>query len=220
MALQGVDTRLKALQPGTTLGDIAYSSATANVNTRLGVGTNGQVLAVSGGVPAWTTTAGSDFAQLGQTVLTSTQATISFPSISSAYTNLRVVWSGKSSSADQDLFMRFNSDTGASYDNQYFYATGTLTGANETFAATKIVIGLINTVNSGGAIVIPAYSKTVLDKFAISTMWTKRGTSSTNMQTDIYGGTRRNTAAITQIDFTCSGGDFQIGTVFTLYGEK
>jgi hypothetical protein len=57
VALQGVDTRLKALQPGTTLGDLAYSSATANTNTRLGVGTNGQVLAVSGGVPAWTTTA-------------------------------------------------------------------------------------------------------------------------------------------------------------------
>lgn len=58
VALQGVDTRLKALQPGTTLGDIVYSSATANTNTRLGIGTSGQVLAVSGGgVPAWTTTA-------------------------------------------------------------------------------------------------------------------------------------------------------------------
>jgi hypothetical protein len=57
VALQGVDTRLKALQPGTTLGDLAYSSATANTNTRLPVGTNGQVLAVSGGVPTWTTTA-------------------------------------------------------------------------------------------------------------------------------------------------------------------
>jgi hypothetical protein len=58
VALQGVDTRLKALQPGTTLGDLAYSSATANTNTRLGIGTAGQVLAVSGaGVPAWTTTA-------------------------------------------------------------------------------------------------------------------------------------------------------------------
>jgi hypothetical protein len=55
VALQGVDTRLKALQPGTTLGDLAYSSATANTNTRLGIGSNGQVLAVSGGVPAWTT---------------------------------------------------------------------------------------------------------------------------------------------------------------------
>jgi len=53
VALQGVDTRLKALQPGTTLGDLAYSSATANTNTRLPVGTNGQILAVVGGVPAW-----------------------------------------------------------------------------------------------------------------------------------------------------------------------
>jgi hypothetical protein len=53
---QAVDTRLKALQPGTTLGDLAYSSATANTNTRLPIGTTGQVLAVSGGVPAWTTT--------------------------------------------------------------------------------------------------------------------------------------------------------------------
>jgi len=54
---QAVDTRLKALQPGTTLGDIAYSSATANTNTRLPIGTNGQVLGVSGGVPAWVTSA-------------------------------------------------------------------------------------------------------------------------------------------------------------------
>jgi len=53
VALQGVDTRLKALQPGTTLGDLVYSSATANTNTRLGIGSNGQVLQVSGGVPAW-----------------------------------------------------------------------------------------------------------------------------------------------------------------------
>jgi hypothetical protein len=54
---QPVDTSLKALNPETTLGDIAYRSATANTNTRLPIGTNGQVLAVSGGVPAWTTTA-------------------------------------------------------------------------------------------------------------------------------------------------------------------
>jgi hypothetical protein len=54
VALQGVDTRLKALQPGTTLGDLAYSSATANTNTRLAIGTTNQVLTVVAGVPAWT----------------------------------------------------------------------------------------------------------------------------------------------------------------------
>jgi hypothetical protein len=55
VALQGVDTRLKALQPGTTLGDLAYSSATANTNTRLPIGSTGQVLTVAGGVPTWAT---------------------------------------------------------------------------------------------------------------------------------------------------------------------
>ena len=59
VALQGVDTRLKALQPGTTLGDLAYSSATANTNTRLGVGSAGQVLTVASGVPSWATASSS-----------------------------------------------------------------------------------------------------------------------------------------------------------------
>ena len=54
---QPVDTTLKALNPETTLGDISFRSATPNTNTRLGIGTNGQVLSVSAGVPAWTTTA-------------------------------------------------------------------------------------------------------------------------------------------------------------------
>jgi hypothetical protein len=60
VALQGVDTQLKALQPGTTLGDLAYSSATANTNTRLALGTAGQVLTVNGGAtaPEWATPAG------------------------------------------------------------------------------------------------------------------------------------------------------------------
>lgn len=58
VALQGVDTRLKALQPGTTLGDLVYSSATANTNTRLGIGSTGNVLTVAGGVPTWAAPAG------------------------------------------------------------------------------------------------------------------------------------------------------------------
>jgi hypothetical protein len=48
-----IDTTTKNLNPQTTTGAIAYRSATANVNTALPIGTNGQILAVSGGVPAW-----------------------------------------------------------------------------------------------------------------------------------------------------------------------
>ena len=48
-----IDTTTKALNPETTLGDIAYRSSTSNTNTRLPIGSNGQILGVSAGVPAW-----------------------------------------------------------------------------------------------------------------------------------------------------------------------
>lgn len=53
-----VDSTVKALNPETTLGDISYRSSTANTNTRLAIGTTGQVLTVNGGVPTWATPAG------------------------------------------------------------------------------------------------------------------------------------------------------------------
>ena len=54
-----VDTTTKNLHPETTLGDIAYRSSSANVKTRLPLGTAGQVLRVNSGAtaPEWATTA-------------------------------------------------------------------------------------------------------------------------------------------------------------------
>jgi hypothetical protein len=54
-----VDTTTKALNPSTTLGDIEYRSSTANTNTRLGIGSTGNVLTVAGGVPSWAAPASS-----------------------------------------------------------------------------------------------------------------------------------------------------------------
>lgn len=54
-----IDTTTKALNPSTTLGDIEYRSATADTNTRLGIGSTGNVLTVTGGVPTWVAPAGS-----------------------------------------------------------------------------------------------------------------------------------------------------------------
>jgi len=53
-----VDTTTKALNPSTTLGDIEYRSSTANTNTRLGIGSTGNVLTVAGGVPTWAAPSG------------------------------------------------------------------------------------------------------------------------------------------------------------------
>jgi hypothetical protein len=76
VALQGVDTRLKALNPETTLGDIAYRSATANTNTRLGIGSTGNVLTVSGGVPVWAAPAGGGKVLQVVSAVTTTQTSI------------------------------------------------------------------------------------------------------------------------------------------------
>jgi hypothetical protein len=54
---QDIDTTTKNLNPETTTGDIAYRSATTNTNTRLALGTAGQVLTVNSGAtaPEWAT---------------------------------------------------------------------------------------------------------------------------------------------------------------------
>ena len=54
---QPVDTTLKALNPQTTTGALAYRSAVSNVNTALPIGSTSQVLTVVAGVPAWATPA-------------------------------------------------------------------------------------------------------------------------------------------------------------------
>jgi hypothetical protein len=116
VALQGVDTRLKALQPGTTLGDLAYSSATANTNTRLGVGSTGQVLTVSGGVPAWATPGG---ATLNTSLITNGTITsgtsLSLTGLSS-YDQLFLSFTGLNyATGGSQLSMTINSSSAAVY---------------------------------------------------------------------------------------------------------
>ena len=218
---QPVDTSLKALNPETTLGDIAYRSSTSNTNTRLGIGTSGQVLAVSGGgVPAWATVSSGAVTLISTVTLTTTASTISFTSIPATYTHLRLTWQGDMAGVYGNLFLRFNADTAGNYDYQVSSGSAATASAGQTFAAVYIAIGLIGSVTGGGSIMIPNYKATTLNKVAISQGFTKYGTASGNMFITNNGGTWRNSSAITQLDFTSDSGDFQNGTVFTLYGES
>lgn len=124
VALQGVDTQLKALNPETTLGDIAYRSSTANTNTRLAIGTTGQILTVAGGVPSWATpaTPTSGFNLISNQALSS-QTSINFNScFSSTYRNYKVIMNLTSTATDP-IRMRLRSGTtdatGANYNLQY-----------------------------------------------------------------------------------------------------
>jgi hypothetical protein len=141
VALQGVDTRLKALQPGTTLGDLAYSSATANTNTRLGVGSTGQVLTVAGGVPSWATPAGSGLT-IAQ-IATGTMPAASSLSLTglSSYDTLIVRLDGLTwATNNASIMVTINSDTAANYElvggyNQTTFSTGFFSTATNYFYA-------------------------------------------------------------------------------------
>jgi hypothetical protein len=84
-----IDTTTKNLNPETTLGDLAYRSSTADVKTRLALGTANQQLRVNAGAtaPEWFTPAGSG----GMTLLSTTSlsgASVTISSIDQTYTNL------------------------------------------------------------------------------------------------------------------------------------
>jgi hypothetical protein len=82
-----VDTTTKNLNPSTTLGDIEYRSSTANTNTRLGIGTTGQVLLVSGGVPAWGTPASGKLLQV-VSAISDTQVSTTTSGTAKAFTDV------------------------------------------------------------------------------------------------------------------------------------
>ena len=69
-----VDTTTKNLNPETTLGDVSFRSSTSNVNTRLGIGSAGQVLTVAAGVPSWATPSASPLTTKGDLFTFSTLA--------------------------------------------------------------------------------------------------------------------------------------------------
>jgi hypothetical protein len=140
VALQGVDTRLKALQPGTTLGDVAYSSATANTNTRLGIGSTGQVLTVAAGVPSWATP--SNALTLISTTSFTNQATQAFDGVfSSTYKSYIVYCQSIFGSANNSLRMQLRiagpTTVSAGYHNGWVSGQpgGTVTSVGNSNAA-------------------------------------------------------------------------------------
>ena len=120
--------------PMTTTGDTIYSSS-GSTPARLGIGSNGQVLTVSGGIPAWTTATSSniDWVLVSNTT-TNTGTSYTISGLGS-YKKLRIFYSGVSNTNTNGARLRFrmNGDTGANY-NAYvidFNSQGSATLTNE-----------------------------------------------------------------------------------------
>jgi hypothetical protein len=119
-----VDTTTKALNPSTTLGDIEYRSSTANTNTRLGIGTTGQILTVAGGVPSWATASSASALNFITGATFSAASTINVNNcFTSTYANYRIVINADQVSVGGTMTMRMrasSSDTTTGYNTQRY----------------------------------------------------------------------------------------------------
>jgi hypothetical protein len=192
-----------------------YTSSTAKA--RLGIGTTGQVLSVSGGVPAWTTLSGGSLTQLATGTVSGTSTTLS--SISQSYKHLYLVLQSVQLSSATDLAVRPNNDTSANYANVYMQV-GSAAVSGRT---TDTLIYL----NSGGSPAAPTTANT--DN---ATLYIQNYTASKakNIQVSYLSGTTKangsygfynhiNNAAVTSLVLCTNSGSatWSVGT-YTLYG--
>lgn len=146
-----VDTTTKALNPQTTLGDLAYRSATSNVNTRLALGTANQVLRVNsaGTAPEWATATTGALVHLNTTSYTSSSGFNVDDVFSATYANY-LIYINNVGSANGDLRMQFrvsgSTNTNANYNTQTLNADNTTVSGTRETAQTSTIVGKTNTV--------------------------------------------------------------------------
>jgi len=202
----------------TTTGDIIYASG-ANTPARLGIGSTGQVLTVSGGVPSWASAASGG----GQTLITTSSfptsgtATHTISSIPTTYKHLLIIIKGVKAGTGggvANFTMQFNGDTGANYAG---YATGSTAGGSIGATNLNINARLFNSADAHrqnyAIIDIPRYTDT--DARYISSVSygiDENTTPWAYWNSQVYKGS----SAITSITFT-AGANYAGGTAY-VYG--
>ena len=156
---------------------------------------------------------------IATTTLGSAAATISFTSITSAYTDLVIVVSNiKSSGSAASFTMQFNSDTASNYSMTRLAGDGSSPTSSRGTSQTQI--GLTNGNNLSttvpGMFIINVFSyagstnKTVLSQFSRE----DPGAGQLNVTVGLY----RSTTAISSIQFATNSPNIAADTTVTLYG--
>ena len=158
---------------------------------------------------------------IATTTLGSTATSITFSSISSAYTDLIAIATVSASSPD-DLRFRFNSDTNNSYSWTTLFGTGSSPGSYRASNVSSGAADYYGTPSSTAGATVQIiqflnYSNSTTYKTAIA-----RGARS-DSGTDATVSLWRNSDPITSITFGLGGSfslSFAIGSTITLYGIK
>ena len=211
-----VDTSVKALNPGTTAGDLDYYTA-ATTKSRIAIGTNGQVLTSNGSVPSWATPSSGGMTLISTTTLSGASTTVS--SIPATYNNLVVIVRNYLPTDDtRGLNIRINGDSGARYAELSAFGIST----TQTFGNTGISTGsqTDNAVtNNFAQIILPDYANTTTWKnFQVNAINTD-STTTTSFRASVIFGYYNQTGAISSLQFLASSGNMTSGSVL-LYGVK
>ena len=160
--------------------------------------------------------AGNTYVAIASQTLASTATSVTFSSISGAYTDLVLVMRYSNASADT-AFLRFNSDSGSNYSTTYLYGNGTTAGSARDTGYSLAYLDIFTSNSSGDTPIsivnVMNYANTTTYKTLLNrNSHTEKGVSAT---VSLW----RNTAAITSIYLANgSGGNFTSGSTFSLYG--
>ena len=118
----------------TTSGDIIYATGSSAV-TRLGVGTTGQILTVSGGVPAWATpsASASGLTQIHSSTFSAVSSKSVTGCFTSTYRNYKVIFIITTGTASASTKLRF-STSGTDNTSSAYYTAMPGSRTNGTFA--------------------------------------------------------------------------------------
>ena len=212
-----IDTTTKNLNPSTTLGDIEYRSSTANTNTRLGIGSTGQVLTVNSGVPAWVTPASGGMTLISTTTLSG--ATVAITSIPQTYNTLYILLTGINLAGNADVGFKPLSSSTLVSDIAMILSGGTAQFNNKTSNIGYLFESGLLAGNTNNSLVlkIDNYASTNSYKPLIS-YGQAIGTGSAQLLCVMGGGILTN-SAIDAFDIVALTSTFNGGTM-KIYGVK
>ena len=157
----------------------------------------------------------STYEPIATQTLGSSQATVTFSSIPSTYTDLILVATGKPTSA-ATIYLRFNSDTASNYSYTQIEGYGSTTASNRVSSSTATTYGVWRTTTTQYSLLqIQNYSNTTTNKTLICRSYDNDNTGVSRTFVNLW----RNTAAINRIDLI-SDNSYATGCTFTLYGIK
>lgn len=166
------------------------------------------------------------FHPIADRILLADAASIDITNISQRYFSLLLIVHSRGTQAATtvEVNLRFNGDSGSTYDTQFASAGGTVVNASESFAGTSMALFRMPAASAaanlfgGGYALIPQYADATANKFVYSYGGDKIGVATGNMTIRLRASAWRSNASVNQITLTPGAANFLAGARVVLFG--